>query len=142
VTTHVLCSGIGRLSYPPPRYFPHSSTSLDNLSSTLINALDNRIIPVVSVIIGALEHATTTVTVSVLCIVVLILRLSIFKRGSAISLLTGCGVYLDDNDNEDEDEEIIFQISGTWNFRCMSWSELLSRGSSLIILHIERGVEL
>ncbi len=51
-----------------------------------------------------------------------------------MNLLTGCDVYLDDDD--DEDEETIVQISGTWNFRCISWRELLSRGSSLIMLQI------
>jgi hypothetical protein len=39
-----------------------------------------------------------------------------------MNLLTGCGLYLDDDgeDDDDEDEETIVQISGTWNFRCMS----------------------
>jgi hypothetical protein len=69
---------------------------LDNLSSTLVNALDSRIIPAVSVAIGALEHATTTVTLSVLFVIVLILRLLILKRNRIISLLFGCGWYLGD----------------------------------------------
>jgi hypothetical protein len=43
--------------------------------------------------------------------------------------LGGCGLYLDDDD--DEDEEMIVQISGTLNFRCMSWSCYLEEGFGL-----------
>jgi hypothetical protein len=79
--------------------------------------------PSVSVATGAKEHATLTVTVPVLCTMVCIFRwLLVIIYGRDISLLTGFGMYF-------LDEDMIVQISGTWNFKCISCNALFSGGS-------------
>jgi len=90
----------------PDRYSPHDlgwkmmivtamgahSIYRSGRSSTRVNALDSRTRPLRSAATGVSEHATITLTVSVSCIVVLMVRSYPTMDSREISLLTSFGL--------------------------------------------------
>ena len=79
VTIQRRLSGIGIFSYPPGKLSRHSSSLYDSLSSILVRAQDNRVMPCSLTGMGVAEQARLTVTVSVRCIMGVILSPSMIS---------------------------------------------------------------